>query len=795
MAVFGLICLVAGSFGAFQFIRMKHLTPHQLAVKLAEKAGFSSPGVKKLLAPSHRYDDHEFIGTIRKNHPRGLLTAQQVRVMRQRYLSETPYRERVDKTAKRNGLFWKAVGWVCAEDQAAGKALIDRLVNFTVEEPFGEGKYGNGLELALVYDLTEDHPAWSAEKRQRVNLKLEKYLLDVLLMLDEDSASMWHGRFQLACTAWAVAAVMDPQWSDADLRSRAQAHFLQAIRALEFTGGWPEGYNYWINNRAFSLAASTLAHINAVDAPVLNERLRSALETTGMWTIHGTEPIGRFVLFGDTGPRNDLKDETQRVIDLIGLATGNTVFLHYSKYLYGLHGSQGYYGGYQWGVPLFRGLPALDFDSGQGVEDLSLFDGHLPTSALFGENTFGQVFMRSDWGPDATFIAFRAGHSFTHHGHYCAGHFSLTKKAPLAIKSGTYGGYTSPHRLNYFIRTVAANSLLILRPGEKVKPNRFFAPNVADGGQRIVMPTGSAVLDVDDWKENVDRGRHYEGGWINVFDNSDPNFVYVGSDLTGAYNNNAYDDNGNGGKVSKVTRQLAYIRDEDILAIHDRVATTHANFTKKWLLHCWNKPQSERETVLVGDANNGILETNDANLDIENGDGMLRIARLLPADGVVRKIGGPDYRYYVETDGDDTELDGMNMTEGANEKPWYDAGLWRIEIEPKGGRKFDNFLHLLKPGIKRLPREFVYRPIMADGAVGVETKSTVVLFAQNSKIPLPLKYQVATGGRHKHIIVDMPPGRKCAVLAGVESMTVTVNDKGVLIFHWNHENGLKLAIH
>ena len=46
---------------------------------------------------------------------------------------------------------------------------------------------------------------------------------------------------------------------------------------------------------------------------------------------------------------------------------------------------------------------------------------------------------------------------------------------------------------------------------------------------------------------------------------------------------------------------------------------------------------------------------------------------------------------------DDSDLDGVNMVEGANERPWFDGGLWRMEIQPETGRKEDHFLVVMKP--------------------------------------------------------------------------------------------------
>ena len=82
--------------------------------------------------------------------------------------------------------------------------------------------------------------------------------------------------------------------------------------------------------------------------------------------------------------------------------------------------------------------PSLERLRGDGLQAL---DGVLPRAALFGPNALNQVYIRSDWGPDATYVTFRAGDTFAHHGHYDAGHFTLFKGAPLAINSGTYGDF------------------------------------------------------------------------------------------------------------------------------------------------------------------------------------------------------------------------------------------------------------------------------------------------------------------------------------------------------------------
>lgn len=788
LALWGLVSLVGGAYVGFTVLRSYDLTPRQLVVKAARKFGVFPEQVAEAVKPGPRYHPEALRGEPVSGHPRILFSGKEATFrLRSRYETDTAFRKRVDEVGSGQGIMNGAVAWVCRGDEAAGRSAVERLLEVVLDTPRAEGNYGNGLEMALTYDLVGDHPAWSPEKRQRLNLKLRKNLEDSMLVLDGDSASLWHGRTQLAASAWVVAAAMDPQGpEDMALRAQAQRHFLESVEAFRLSGGWPEGYNYWINNRAFPFALACLAHLNGVKEPALNALMADTLTRLGLWTIHGTEPIGRFVLFGDTGPRNDLKDETQRVIDLVTLGTGLPIFRDYSRYLTGLHGGEAYYSGHRWGIPLFRGLAEWDHGAEDALMDLGVLEGRVPRSAVFGRHDgMGQVFIRSDWGPEATFISFQAGHSFTHHGHYQAGHFTITKKVPLTVKSGTYGGYTSPHRLHYYIRTVAANSLLVLRPGEQVRPNRFFETNVADGGQRIVMPTGSAVVSLADWRANLHRGRRYEGGRITAFENHHPRFVYVASDLTGAYNNTHYDDNERGGKVERVERSLVYLTKEDAVVIYDRVTAVHVDFTKKWLLHSWAKPETAQERVLVGDQDNGILESKDRRAVIRREGAALQVYALLPQEAVLRKVGGPDYRYYVEVDGDDEDLDGTNMEAGASEQPWFDAGLWRLEIQPAEKRKADRFLVGLKPGLAGDEGSLPGTPVLVDAgaAEGLLWGQAVVLFGKEGNIVHEVSYQVPKGIRPMfHLIVNLPAGRGVRVGAGGSEERLRVNEEGTVTF-------------
>ncbi|MDI6791006.1 MAG: hypothetical protein QME44_10020 [Thermodesulfobacteriota bacterium] len=786
LALIGLGTCLVGIYGLYRAMNHYDLTWSQLAVEATRKLGIETPLLTKVLTPRPRFTNQAFAGTLTRSHPRILYSASTLREVRDLYRSNPEYARLCESTCRGKGLLWQTACWATASNQEAGAKAIEQLVAMVPDEPNASGSYGNGLEMALAYDLLYHHPAMTVTRHQQIQLKLEDMVRRYLVVLDGDSASLWHGRTSLAACAWITALGLDESsQTSRELLARVQAHFLDVLHALEITEGWPEGYNYWINNRAFPLVLACLGHMNAVQAPEINGRVKRLLERAGYWHIYGTRPIGGFELFGDSGPRVDLKDETQRVIDLIYLGTSNPVFTIYSAYLKALHRQEGYYHGYRWGVPLFQFKTLSDPLESKPPTGLRMFNGALPKSMAFGRDSWGQVYIRSDWGgSEATFITYRAGNTFTHHGHYDSGHFTLFKGAPLAITSGTYGDYTSPHRLNYAIRTVSKNGILVLRPGEKVQPNRFFKHNVADGGQRIVMPTGSAVTSVVDWNENLGRGRHFEGGKIVAYENAEPDFVYINSDLTRAYNSKYYDDIGEKGKVSLVKRQMVYLFAEDALVVYDEVESTKADYVKKWLLHCWNKPETIHERVLVGGIDNGILQSNDSAAVIRNGKGRLTVERLLPKDGILRKIGGPDYRYYVETDGDETRLDGVNFTEGAKERPWFDAGMWRLELQSQVPKTQDHFLVVLKPSLGEvswLPSLLIQA---ADGMeAGAVVGKTLVVFRGGSGHSKTLKYHIPAKRVQRHVIVDLPPNQPVTVRIGNAIQRYRASQEGTLRFN------------
>ena len=180
---------------------------------------------------------------------------------------------------------------------------------------------------------------------------------------------------------------------------------------------------------------------------------------------------------------------------------------------------------------------------------------------------------------------------------------------------------------------------------------------MADGGQRPVLPVGSAIIGTEYWAEHLNSGLHLGGGRLLHYEHRSSEFTYIAADLTAAYNTPEHDEAGRGGAVDRVVRRLVYLQDEDRLLISDQVNAVAAEYQKKWLLHTVMRPEVENIRVLKGTADDGILESTADKALVRNGREFLTVQRVYPVDAVIRLVGGEHHAYYIEKDSDETTLD------------------------------------------------------------------------------------------------------------------------------------------
>ena len=361
--------------------------------------------------------------------------------------------------------------------------------------------------------------------------------------------------------------------------------------------------------------------------------------------------------------------------------------------------------------------------------DASLAEKHpenLPLARYF--SGVGMVLGRSDWSDDATWFSARAQNYYTSHGHIDEGAFSIYQKGSLAIDSGIYDGYNSPHHWGYYKRTIANNVLLIYDPQEPVYDSDNLHP---DGGQRI--PTYGSAKTYSDWQEyynsqdysfktHADTGEKktrtsfHTADWI-AFENNDT-YTYFQMDITKSYD--SY-------KVNNVLREIVYLR-PNYFVVFDRVSSKNSNHEKKWLLHSINEPSLKSNDQYI-QPTQGITDYNGIDhVLVEQGQGKLFTKTVLPELAKIRTVGGNGYEYYYHGTNYQTSRE---PNSGYHEKE--EAGTWRIEISPINKQNNDYFLHLLFTADASTTEMPDSLPIIADNMQGIlinnSTTPYIIMFS------------------------------------------------------------------
>lgn len=266
----------------------------------------------------------------------------------------------------------------------------------------------------------------------------------------------------------------------------------------------------------------------------------------------------------------------------------------------------------------------------------------------------GRVYARSDWSDGATWFRFECGPYFSGHQHLEAGNFEVFHKEPLATESGEYEDYGSPHAVNWLLRTIAHNCVLVHSPNEtwsKLRDGGKHAPYANDGGQRKSWDWTVATL--QEWQA---RQESFERGAIMAYVDR-PELLWVAADPTRAYAPE---------KLERWTRQIVFLR-PNAFVILDRVVARKAEYAKTWLLHTKNEPALDAGAIRI-----------------EDGKGRLFVKTLLPQDAKQEKVHGYGYA-------------GKSWDPPKNSQSDA-AAKWRVEVRPGAARQEDLFLHVLITG-------------------------------------------------------------------------------------------------
>ena len=358
----------------------------------------------------------------------------------------------------------------------------------------------------------------------------------------------------------------------------------------------------------------------------------------------------------------------------------------------------------------------------------------------------GAAYMRSDWTNDATWLSFQCGDHFEYHQHLDQNSFTFWKYEDLAVESGVYTWANSDHANNYYIRTIAHNSMLVFNPDEKYSWDdmRGGYKGVNDGGQRAWKLSDDAdyvswsAESIDHWQQNRDA---YDTGDIKRYEDR-RDYAYILGDATNAYRRD---------KVENFTRQLVFLR-PDIVVIFDRIASTQPEFTKTWLLHFLGEPQGNGGQQRLAE---GEYELTGDQITCKGERGQLVAQPLLPVQRRIVKIGGDGVK--------DCWVNGEQFDPG---KESY--GFWRIEISPTVPSRSDLFLNVLTATEVSTRSVNGAQRIEGDTVVGALIDRQAVLFGREEQDIRQTAWKVQKSGQVWFLLCDVEPEMLYQVSLGTQ---------------------------
>ena len=462
-----------------------------------------------------------------------------------------------------------------------------------------------------------------------------------------------------------------------DLRRRA----VPGLRLGGLGGGFPEGFyiNYFLPD--FLLFCETARRVEGIDYYALAPEFfhsRLACELFSAYTDIVSDGSRRLPVWGDGGRLNLNSRDNQRLAILMLADYYRDKDPELSGYAQA------------WSLRTPRSCVQANayqdflwFDRKAPAADLSTMKlSHLARGA-------GYLFARSSWEEGATWVFFKCGGRYTGHQHLDNNHFMVYKsRGTLAGDSGEYVSFHDSHAINWYMRTIAHNTLLIHDPGESFAQTRSYRDGANDGGQAyywsvdavrgrpgVVGPNGTADT-AEGWLANRDI---FDIARITACE-SHPEFVYAVGDATRSYRPE---------KCREFTRQFLYLRARDgqpeAIVIFDRVESTRPEFKKTWLLHTMREPIAPAGERKVEE---GLFECAGDLFISPNKFSKMFCRVLLPEEHSITKIGGlrvKDYWY-----------GGTNYTPRSDRQKKH-APRWRVEVSPAVPAERDYFLHVLYP--------------------------------------------------------------------------------------------------
>ena len=509
----------------------------------------------------------------------------------------------------------------------------------------GHAPFGSDLaRCAIVYDLC--HEYWTASERAKFREYVSKTVDANVRSETHVFHNAWYGYKHWGYGLAAYATYYENPRAPEIIRCLEEDYRTRAAPALELAGdggGWAEGYyiNYCLYEWLFFCEVARFCE--GVDycamAPCFfnNRAVASMFEAYPGIGIYNSR---RSVPMGDGGGRvfggdRDKTLSARRI--LVNRLRDDRA--HQAVHAFNETTPRSSVGVYAYKDFLWR-------DTIVKKADLSGFKlSHFSAGP-------GYIYARSSWDENATYFFFKCGDRFTAHQHLDVGHFVIYRHAELVGDGGHYDAFGSRHDVNYHLRTIAHNTILVRDPAETWPGIRAGRVTANDGGQHHNWPHhNGAVADPADWQK--DRSI-YDIADILAFEDRG-SYLYLAGDCTRAYSPK---------KLDSFIRQIVFIR-PGTFVIFDHVAAKNPSFKKTCLL------QAAKAPAKTGGC-----------LAVTNAKGRLFIQTLLPENPRVEVITGKDLY----------KCDGKIYPPTRDTGPAPEA---RIEISPSKQSAADYFLNVL----------------------------------------------------------------------------------------------------
>jgi hypothetical protein len=264
----------------------------------------------------------------------------------------------------------------------------------------------------------------------------------------------------------------------------------------------------------------------------------------------------------------------------------------------------------------------------------------LPTKMLFSPRGTGMVIWKSDWSRQGTTIFFKCGNYFEDHGHFDQGHLDVFRQESLLIDSGAYLTFDGAYRKEYWRKSVAHNTLLVVDP----------ALENDEGGQRIFHSQSDETMADYLADTQVETG--------DILDHRvERELAYAAGDLTRAYPAE---------RVRRLTREIVFLADR-FLVVVDRLIVARRGLVPKVLWHCPVTPETSSRS---------------GTFKIQRKETRAWLTTLWPPEARQEWIEGP-------------RVGGKLILQEGHLKGFPDMGKGRIEVSTSSDRLEHLFVHTI----------------------------------------------------------------------------------------------------